>query len=291
MGRVGGAPPLQEAMEPTPLRPPPPRRTVRAVLVLALLALAAVAAWWWLMPGRTAQPTAGTAPPPTVATAPAAAPSVPAEPDPPAPEQPLDEAGLLPALEALVGHDAVARLIQASGLPQRIVATVDNLARSSAPASMWPVQPAAGRFSVVQAAEGGERIAPANAQRYEPLVALAERVDPRLLADWYRRALPLLQPAYEQLGYPGQRFHARLVQVLDHLLATPPAPAAAAVRLTEVRGPEPSTRPWVRYEFADPALEQASAGRKILWRVGPENQQRLMKVLAAFREQIRTTPR
>lgn len=263
----------------------------RAVLVLALLALGAAATWWWLMPGRSAVPAAGTAPSPAVAIAPAAAPSAPAEPDPPPPEQPLDEAGLLPALQALAGQEAVARLVQASGLPQRIVATVDNLARSSAPASTWPVQPTAGRFSVVQTAEGDERIAPANARRYEPLVQLAERIDPRLLADWYRRALPLLQPAYEELGYPGQRFHARLVQVLDHLLATPPAPEAPAVRLTEVRGPEPSTRPWLRYEFADPALEQSSAGRKILWRVGPGNQQRLMKVLAAFREQIRTAPR
>lgn len=262
----------------------------RAVLVLALLALGAAATWWWLMPGRSAVPAAGTAPPPAVAIAPAAAPSAPAEPDPPPPERPLDQAGLLPALEALVGREAVTTLLQSSGLPQRIVATVDNLARSSAPASMWPVQPTTGRFTVVQA-DGGEHIAAANARRYEALVALAERLDPRLLADWYRRALPLLQPAYEELGYPGHRFHARLVQVLDHLLATPPAPAGAAVRLTEVRGPEPSARPWVRYEYADPALEQASAGRKILWRVGPGNQQRLMKVLAAFREQIRTAPR
>ncbi|MBK1689390.1 DUF3014 domain-containing protein [Rubrivivax gelatinosus] len=156
---------------------------------------------------------------------------------------------------------------------------------------MWPVQPAAGRFSVVDTTEGGARIAPTNPRRYEPLVALAERVDPHQLADWYRRALPLLQPAYEELGYPGQRFHARLVVVLDHLLATPAAPQPLAVRLTEVRGPQPSTRPWVRYEYADPALEQASAGRKILWRVGPENQRRLMQVLAAFRDEIRSTPR
>lgn len=279
-------------MEPAPLRPPTPRRRLaRPVLVVLVLAVGAAAAWWWLRPGEPPAPTAELAPPPAlVASAPALPPSAPAEPDPPAPEQPLAEQELVPALEALVGRDAVTKLLQSSGLPQRIVATVDNLARSSAPASMWPVQPTTGRFTVVQA-DGGERIAAANARRYEALVALAERLDPRLLADWYRRALPLLQPAYEELGYPGQRFHARLVQVLDHLLATPAAPAAPAVRLTEVRGPEPSTRPWVRYEYADPALEQASAGRKILWRVGLENQQRLMKVLAAFREEIRTAPR
>lgn len=262
------------------------------MIVLLVAAVGAAAAWWWFGSSRPAaqRPEADAphaASPGAAATAVAAA----SEPDPPPPEQPLAEQELVPALETLLGQDGAAKLLQASGLPQRIVATVDNLARSSAPASMWPVQPTAGRFSVAAAPGGGERIAPENSQRYLPLVLLAESVDPPRLADWYRRALPLLQPAYEQLGYPGQRFHARLVEVLDHLLATPSASATPAVRLTEVRGPEPSTRPWVRYEFADPALEQASAGRKILWRVGPENRQRLLKVLAAFREKIRTTPR
>ena len=54
----------------------------------------------------------------------------------------------------------------------------------------------------------------------------------------------------------------------------------------------PSERPWVRYEFADPALQSASAGQKILLRVGPVNQRRLKAQLRSLRaELVRQAPR
>lgn len=278
-------------------RPPQPRHRLAWGLftAIALALLAGAAGWWWLT--RQAPELAITAPPSPAPTAmPAPQPPVAAqapapEPEPAPPSQPFAEGDAVPALEAVVGREAVLRLLQTTNLPQRIVATVDNLARDSAPASMWPVNPTGDAFRVIERSDGGVQVDPDNMLRYAPLVLLAEQVDLRQVADWYRRALPLLQPAYEQLGYPGQRFHSRLLAVLDHLLATPPAPQPLLVQLTEVRGPVPSTRPWVRYEFADPAMERASAGRKILWRVGPVNQRRLMAVLAAFRDELRAGPR
>jgi hypothetical protein len=56
--------------------------------------------------------------------------------------------------------------------------------------------------------------------------------------------------------------------------------------LTEIKGPIPSQRPWVHYEFADPALERRSAGQKLLLRMGPVNQRRLMAKLADLRGQL-----
>ena len=52
----------------------------------------------------------------------------------------------------------------------------------------------------------------------------------------------------------------------------------------EVKGTVASLRPWVRYELADPTLESMSAGRKILLRVGPENQRRLQAKRVEERE-------
>lgn len=98
--------------------------------------------------------------------------------------------------------------------------------------------------------------------------------------------LPLLQAAYEELGYPGQRFHTRLMTVIDQLLAAPAAPELIALTLVEVKGEVPSERPWVRYEFADPALESASAGQKIMLRVGAVNQRRLKAQLHALRAEL-----
>jgi hypothetical protein len=94
---------------------------------------------------------------------------------------------------------------------------------------------------------------------------------------------PLLQRAYTDLGYPGRSFDARLVEVIDLLLATPSTPEPLKVQLTEVKGSVPSVRPWVRYEFADPALESLAAGQKILMRVGPVNQRRLKAKLVEIR--------
>ncbi|MCC2673139.1 MAG: hypothetical protein K0R58_86, partial [Ramlibacter sp.] len=67
---------------------------------------------------------------------------------------------------------------------------------------------------------------------------------------------------------------------------TPEPGAPPEVRLTEVKGPIPSTRPWVRYEFADPQLEALSAGQKVLVRVGPENARPLKQKLRALRQQL-----
>lgn len=54
----------------------------------------------------------------------------------------------------------------------------------------------------------------------------------------------------------------------------------------EVKGPVPSTRPWVRYEFADPELQNLSAGQKILIRMGPAHERRLKQKLGELRANL-----
>jgi len=101
------------------------------------------------------------------------------------------------------------------------------------------------------------------------------------------RMYPQLQRSYEELGYPGRYFNDRVVEVIDHLLATPePAPGAPLVQLTEVKGSVPSTQPWLRYEFADPQLQSLSSGQRMLLRVGPQHRQVLKAKLAELRRQI-----
>lgn len=200
----------------------------------------------------------------------------------PAPPLPTDDAGLRQALIELVGRTAVLSLLQTEGLAERIVATVDNLPRNHVAPRLWPVHPTDGRFTVD--AEG--RIALDNAERYGPFVRLVESVPPATAAAFYRRLQPQLQAAYEELGYPGRSFHTRMIEVIDHLLATPTVPPPIAVTLTEVRGPIAPERPWVRYEYAEPALESRSAGQRILLRVGEVHQRRLMGWLRGFRAQI-----
>lgn len=275
------------------------RLAIALAAVLILAALGGGAWYWWQqrhpgLPDLT--PAAAPAPPPV-----AAAPSAPAE---PAIQHPLDvpaeaasavappaldraDAAVRQALVGLLGQDAVASMLQTDDFVRRAVATVDNLGRNHAPARMWPVAPARGRFGVQRSAEG-ELIADTNAARYDTFVALVASVDARRAATTYRGLYPLFQRAYQELGYPRGYFNDRLVQVIDQMLATPEPATPPVVRLVEVKGPAASSadRPWTRYEFADPALEALPAGSKMLLRMGPVHAQRLKAQLRALRAEI-----
>ena len=285
------------------LRPPRPSSRWAAVLALltAALALAAVAYWWYGPKGGAAPaPTAaasasapGLAGSASLAEAPApgaSGPQYPVEPDAalPAPAGADAQAQVSAALTELLGRKAVLALLQTDGFVQRVVATVDNLPRESAPARMWPVQPTAKRFTVVKDAGGAQTISLDNGARYTPFVLLVEALDlPRAVA-LYVRFYPLFQQAYEGLGYPGAYFNDRLVAVIDHLLQAPEPAPPLQVKLTEVKGEVPSQRPWVRYEFADARLEALSAGQKVLVRVGPVNERRLKTRLTELRGLVAT---
>ena len=190
----------------------------------------------------------------------------------------------------LAGRSGVLGFLQLDGFVRRVVATVDNLDRPHAPSRVWPVNPAGGRFTTLDL-NGRARIAPDNAERYDAFVQFVESVDMAGAAALYRWMYPLFQRSYEELGYPGRYFNDRLVKVIDHLLATPTPSQPVEVDLLEIKGPVASERPWVHYRFSDPALEQASAGRKLLMRMGPDNQRRLQAQLAAFRQALVAEPK
>lgn len=189
-------------------------------------------------------------------------------------------------LAALLSRKDVLEFFQLDGLVRRIVVTVDNLGRAHAPARLWPVHPTPGRFTTHKAADGREFIDPDNSQRYDAWVRMVESVDVGRAVQAYRRLYPLFQKAYEELGYPGRYFNDRLVEVLDQLIATPVHDEPLEVTLVQVKGPVPSLRPWVRYEFADPALASLSSGQRMLLRMGPAHQRRLQARLRQVRELV-----
>lgn len=275
------------------------RRALLPVVIVAAIIGAAVL--WWTQfrpapqvpaaPAEFASPAASASSRPSAATEPAEAViQYPVE----APAAaPVDVADIGTALTDLLGRKAVLSFLALDDFPRRFVATVDNLGRSHAPPMLWPVNPTPGRFMVEERADG-PIISADNSLRYTPLVLLAEAMDAGKAVDLYIRMYPLLQRTYEELGYPKRYFNDRLIEVINQLLATPSAAEQALkVQLTEVKGPVPSVRPWVRYEFSDPALESLTAGQKILLRVGPVNERRLKAKLAAIRQELlkRVPPR
>lgn len=259
-------------------------------LLLLVLGLGAGFRLWQSRQAELARPAPEAPAVPAGPAVPASAPASVAASNPaalalPVPDQPIGREEVAPALEALIGSKAASSFLQTSQFPRRFVATVDNLGRSHAPPAMWPVHPTPGRFTVDETA-AGVVISLENAARYTPLVLLAETIDAGKAADMYLRMYPLLQQEFRELGYPTRQFNDRLLEVIGLLLATPEMEQPAKVQLVEVKGPIPSVRPWVRYEFVDPDLEGLSAGQKILMRMGIVNQRRLKKRLAELRDQI-----
>lgn len=199
------------------------------------------------------------------------------------------QARVAAAVTELVGRKNVLTFLQIDGFVRRVVASVDNLARPSAPTALWPVNPTPGRFTTLAqdaAAPGETMISPDNGLRYAPMVIFLESIDTPKAVALYTGLYPLFQSAYEELGFPGRYFNDRLVAVIDVLLSTPTPAGPLRVTLVEVKGSVPSVRPWVRYEFSDPALESLTAGQKMLLRMGDVNQRRLTAKLREIRAAV-----
>jgi len=269
------------------------RTPIVAAAILIAVAAALLAGLWWL--SRPHPPAAPAETREAAVHAPAPPPSAPTE---PAIRYPIDAAeadrsaaplDFQGALDDLFGARTVASTFLVDDFARRLVATIDNLGRSSASSRLWPVVPAAGRFGVGEG-DGGATIATANAARYEPFVRLIEGVDLRRAAGAYVQLYPSLQRAYEELGYPKRYFNDRFVDVLDLLLATPEPASPPKVHLPVVNGPVQPRRPWVLYEFDDPQLESLTAGQKILVRMGLQNERRVKARLAELRGLIAATP-
>lgn len=195
---------------------------------------------------------------------------------------PLDAEG---ALTDLFGRKTVLSMFQTQDFARRFVATVDNLGRAHAPVSVWPVNPTPGRL-VVDKTDGGEVIGSDNGLRYTTFVLLVETVNLRKAVAAYRRLYPQLQQAYEDLGFPKRYFNDRLVEVIDLLLATPEVDQPLKVHEPQINGPLQPERPWVLYEFDDPALHTLTAGQKILLRMGPVNELRMKGKLMEIRRLV-----
>jgi hypothetical protein len=248
-----------------------------------LVILAAVVLFFsWRSNRHVPPPVAASSP--AASAAPAAVPSI---------QNPLPaanpDAATLPALNdsdgsvhdslgSLIGKKAVDALLRPEQIIRHIVVTVDNLTRKRTAVELRPTKPTPGTF-VVKGDELHSTLDPANYQRYAPMMQVVKAVDTQQLADFYFRNYPLFQQSYENLGYPNGFFNDRLVATIDNLLATP-----------DISGDIVLVRPNVMYQFADPNLEDLSAGQKALLRLGPQNASIVKARLREFRAQIAKVP-
>jgi Protein of unknown function (DUF3014) len=199
---------------------------------------------------------------------------VPAEPARPLPALDNSDALARDSVSGLVGRKAFETMVYPAQIIRRIVATVDNLPRETAPRRVMPLEPVPGAFGVSGAGEEAT-LAAQNSLRYSAYVRVFEMLDARAVAQRYAESYPLFQRAYAELGFPDSRFHDRLLEAIDDMLEAP-----------EPAGPVKLVRPKVLYKFADPELEGLSAGQKVMVRMGSENAAKVKAKLKEIRREL-----
>ncbi len=154
---------------------------------------------------------------------------------------------------------------------RHFVVNVDNATEPKLPKKYsFARHPKAKFIARKTAVENQFIVDPENFERYAGFVDFLVHIQIDQIAPIYVRIYPLLQEAYEELGYPGHYFNDRFIEVLDHLLATPEVPGE--IRLI---------KPKYLYQYADPELESLSASQKMLIRIGHSN---ATKVKAKLRQ-------
>ncbi|MEE9254560.1 MAG: DUF3014 domain-containing protein [Pseudomonadales bacterium] len=159
-------------------------------------------------------------------------------------------------------------------LLRRSVALVDSVAGGDLPKQLLP--PLALKSEpVVRKHDGLMYLNAASYARYDALVAAIASLDADGLSQIYFVVEPLLDAAFQELGYPGRRFRPRLVAAIDHLLAAPVIDSALEL-----------SRPSVVFEFARPELESLPDTYKQLLRMGPEHTRRIQAKLQELRVRL-----
>jgi hypothetical protein len=118
-------------------------------------------------------------------------------------------------------------------------------------------------------------IADNNSARYTPYIDAFASADTESMVKLYQRWYPLFQQAYRDLGDPDAYFNDRLIVVIDHMLAAPDADPPVAL-----------VKPKSMWEYADPALQSASIGHRLMMRIGPAHAARVKAKLMDLRNGI-----
>ena len=286
---------MTERFEPS--RKPP--GVTRVLPVLAVLIGLGIGAYFLFFgtptppptpPGETPQPAPAPAVTPTTDATPgvpdtgATAQSTPAHiPDAPALQTALpsveeSDTEVREHLRALLGDGPLAAWLKQDSLLQRIAVLIAGIARGEFALETLLLEPPAGGFQV-DVRDGHTYVSPRNYARYNTMVGLIDGVDVTALTEFFQRYRPLLQAAYGELGQPPEQLDTALLGAIDHLLGTP-----------ELAEPPALAHESVAYTYADPGLEQLSAARKQLLRMGPVHTRTLKAKLKALRAALLATP-
>jgi hypothetical protein len=250
---------------------------IAALVVLGVL-VAAGLGWYALRGGSAPAPVAPPAPP--VAQLPP--PTQPEATQPTAEGLPplgQSDARVRELVGALSSAPELQKWLAAEDLVRRFTTAVGNIAEGESPRAALSFMAPPGAFQVVER-DGRTVIAPESFARYDAVARVVSSLDAQASARVYRTLKPLIDGAYKEISRPGQRFDQTLARSIQNLLDTPIPEGDLEVVDT----------PGVNYTYAAPELEQLSAARKHLLRLGPTNARALQAKLRELRGALELPP-
>lgn len=184
------------------------------------------------------------------------------------------DAFLRPMLQALSSRPELAAWLATDDLVRQMAMAIDQAAAGDSPARDLKVLKPAGAFT---ASKRGTRstIDPASYKRYDGLVQTLTSMDATKVAGIYKTIRPRLNEAYQQAGNPGGNVESALLKTLDILLDTP-----------TVKDPIEVVGSGGQWAFTNNDLEALLPTQKQMLRMGPENVEKLLAWLKAFRDAL-----
>lgn len=157
------------------------------------------------------------------------------------------------------GSEPFANALQEDNLVDRTAAMVDTLSRGLLIHKTLPIARPARKF-MIMGAPGALQMDPAGYARYDAYAQELVDLDVSTIVMLFNEVRPLLEQAYEMLGYRAEDFDNAVIRALDRVIEAP--------AVTYPPGVEPVGG---IYKFSDPALESLTPVEKLLIRMGPDN--------------------
>jgi hypothetical protein len=262
-----------EVMAPYEAPPPEPPLPIGLIALAVVMVLGIGTAVYFVF--RRPAPPAATPPPAATAPAPTTVPSA-----PPVSLPSLEESDgfVRDLLKGLSPDPQLAAWLGTKNLVRTVAVSVQNIGEGRSPASFVPFLAPKERFKVVE--KGGKTIAdPRSFAAYDGVADTVSSLDTAGVARAYQTALPLLNAAYAELGYPNTDFGKPLQRAMTVLLETPVPEGDIALK-----------KGVAFYEYEDPSLEKLSRAQKQLVRTGPKNARRIQAKLRELYRELGFTP-
>jgi len=173
-----------------------------------------------------------------------------------------------------IASNAKASLFIPDNLISNFVVFIDNFSRGDLVSNFSPIVKPDGSFSVSKS-NGVITIDDNSYRRYDSYADAINTIDVDHFIDFYTQLTPLIDEAYQEIGYSAGSFNGTFEKAIDHLLQTP----IINYQLELIA-------PSVAYQYADQTLEALPATQKLMLRMGPDNLQVVQEKLREIKTEL-----